>query len=192
MFIVEPTSSRQPANTCGSRGGGRCSFSTLSESNAAAAAEVVPLASVAGAVGFGVSVYEVALQLASLHHDLLLSLPEPVQQVQPLVDLSRVAWGAGSGSGGLWPLGGGLTRHVALKLLRAQVQRLTVQLLDEGHCTALGKGRWRTMLSVKARHCLKISLPDFRGLRKSMNSRVAWSLSTEERRPAEELELGLD
>jgi len=48
------------------------------------------------------------------------------------------------------------------------------------------------MLSVKARHCLKISLPDFRGLRKSMNSRVAWSLSTEERWPAEELELGLD
>lgn len=47
------------------------------------------------------------------------------------------------------------------------------------------------MLSVKALHCLKISLPDFRGLRKSMNSRVAWSLSTEECRLAEELGLGL-
>lgn len=48
------------------------------------------------------------------------------------------------------------------------------------------------MLSVKARHCLKISLPYFRGFRKSMNSRVAWSLSKGGCRVAEELGLGLD
>lgn len=48
------------------------------------------------------------------------------------------------------------------------------------------------MVSVKARHCLKISLPDFRGLRKSINSRVAMSLSTDDFRLVDELGLGLD
>lgn len=33
------------------------------------------------------------------------------------------------------------------------------------------------MLSVKARHCLKISLPGFSVLRKSINSRVVQSVS---------------
>lgn len=52
--------------------------------------------------------------------------------------------------------------------------------------------RLYTMSSVKARHCLKISLPDFKGLRKSMNSSAARSLSTVECRLAEELGLWAD
>lgn len=85
-------------------------------------------------------VYEVALQLAGLLHDLLLPFPEPRQRVHALVALAESA-AAGGCSGGLWPLGGRLARHMELKLLRAQVQRLAVQLLDEGHGTALGKGK---------------------------------------------------
>lgn len=52
--------------------------------------------------------------------------------------------------------------------------------------------RLYTMSSVKARHCLKISLPDFKGLRKSMNSNAARSLTMAACRLAEELGLGVD
>ena len=52
-FILEQSSSRQPANTCGVSGGGKSSFSTLSASMAEDAAAVVPVA--AGAVRFCVS-----------------------------------------------------------------------------------------------------------------------------------------
>lgn len=84
---------------------------------------------------------EVVLQLPSLLHDPLLPLAQPRQQVQPLVHLAQggAARGAGRGAAGLRPVGGGLARHVELELLGAQVQRLAVQLLDEGHCTTLGR-----------------------------------------------------
>lgn len=52
-FLIEQSSSHQPANTCGCSGGGRSSFSTLSASIADDAADAVPLA--VGAGGFCVS-----------------------------------------------------------------------------------------------------------------------------------------
>lgn len=68
-------------------------------------------------------VNEVALQLPSLLHHPLLTLPEPAQQVQPLVDLAEggAARRAGRRASGLWPVWRRLTRHVELKVLGAEV-----------------------------------------------------------------------
>lgn len=87
-------------------------------------------------------VNEVALQLPSLLHHPLLPLPEPAQQVQPLVDLAEggAARRVGRGAGGLRPVWRRLARHVELEVLGAEVQGLAVELLDEGHRATLGRG----------------------------------------------------
>lgn len=86
---------------------------------------------------------EVALQLARFLYDPLLPFPEPGQHLQPFVDLSEssAAWGAGRRSGSLRPVWGCLAWHVELKFLWTEVQGLAVELLDEGHCTALEQRR---------------------------------------------------
>lgn len=88
---------------------------------------------------------KVVLQLASFLHDPLLPFPEPGQQVQPFVNLTHsfASWGAGRSSTSLWPVGWCLARHVEIELLRAQVQWLAVQLLNEGHRTALRRERMK-------------------------------------------------
>lgn len=89
---------------------------------------------------------QVSLEALSGLHHLLLPAADGRQLLQIVVELGqdRVGGSHTSSWTGVGPLAlcaaaswRGLARHVTLKLLRGEIERLSVQLLDEGSCTAL-------------------------------------------------------
>lgn len=112
---------------------------------------------------------EVPLQALSGLHQNLLPLPETWHHLQVVVELSdnrvgdsrSVCWvSRGPSSLCAVKLWWGLARHVALKLFWGQVERLSIQLLDEGHCTTLNKHRvqrrwvWPSFTQLGSTHTL--------------------------------------
>lgn len=103
---------------------------------------------------------QVGLRAPGSLHQPLLSVDEARQLLQVVMELLQ-DWVGGSGaSRGPLTLGAveprrGLAGHVAFELLGGQVERLSIQLLNEGHSAALkAEGResgvdWTLMLTVE-------------------------------------------